>query len=69
MSKVVEITARISGSRDGVEWPSVGGTLSVPDEEATDLVRLGFARIVEAKAVKEPVERAVAPKAETRKQG
>lgn len=69
MSKVVEITARISGSRDGVDWPAVGESLTVPDDEAADLVKLGFARIVEVKAVKEPVERAVAPKAETRKQG
>jgi hypothetical protein len=63
----IEIVARISGSRDGVDWPAVGETLTVPAEEAADLVRLGFARIVEVKAVKEPVERAVAPKAETRK--
>lgn len=67
MSKVVEMVARISGSRDGADWPAVGETLTVPNEEAADLVKLGFARIVEVKAVKEPVERAVAPKAETRK--
>ena len=60
----IEITARISGSRDGVDWPAVGETISVPDEEAADLVRLGFAKILT-----KPVERAVAPKAETRKQG
>lgn len=59
----VEITARISGSRDGADWPAVGESLTVPDEEAADLVRLGFAKIL----VK-PVERAVPPKAETRKQ-
>lgn len=63
----IEIVARISGSRDGVDWPAVGETLTVPAEEAADLVRLGFARIVEVKAVKETVERAVAPKAETRR--
>lgn len=63
----VEIVARVSGTRDGVEWPVPGEFLSVPADEADDLVRLGFARIVEVKAVKEPVERAVAPKAETRK--
>ena len=61
----IEILARISGTRDGADWPGVGGSLVVPDEEAADLVRLGFARVVEAKAA----ERAVAPKAETRKQG
>ncbi len=59
----VEITARISGTRDGVEWPGIGGTLDVPEDEAADLVRLGLAKVV-AKAA----ERATAPKPETRKQ-
>ena len=58
----IEITARISGSRDGVDWPAVGDTLTVPDGEAADLVRLGFAKILA-----KPVERAVAPVAEIRK--
>lgn len=60
----IEITARISGTRNGVEWPTVGETLSVPDDEAADLVKLGFAKVLPKVA-----ERAVAPKAETRKQG
>lgn len=60
----IEIVARISGTRDGADWPAPGGSLTVPDDEAADLVKLGFARIVA-----KPVERAVAPKAETRKQG
>jgi hypothetical protein len=59
----VQITTRISGTRDGVEWPAPGGELTVPDGEAADLVRLGFAKILA-----KPVERAVPPKAETRKQ-
>ena len=58
----IEILARISGPRDGVDWPAVGDTLTVPDDEAADLVRLGFAKVLG-----KPVERAVAPKAETRK--
>ena len=58
----IEMTARISGSRDGVDWPAIGESLTVPDEEAADLVRLGFARIVA-----KPAERATAPKAESRK--
>lgn len=59
----VEITARISGTRDGVEWPGIGGVVDVPEDEAADLVRLGL-----AKPVAKAAERAVAPKAETRKQ-
>lgn len=58
----IEMTARISGTRDGADWPAPGESLTVPDDEAADLVQLGFARIVA-----KPVERAVAPKAETRK--
>lgn len=60
----IEITARISGTRNGDDWPSVGESINVPDDEAADLVKLGFAKILA-----KPVERAVAPKAETRKQG
>ena len=65
----VQIVIGISGSRDGVEWPNVGGFLIVPKDEADDLVRLGLARIAEVSAAPVKVERAVAPKAETRKGG
>jgi hypothetical protein len=58
----IEITARISGTRNGVDWPAIGEALTVPDDEAADLVRMGLVRIVP-----KPVERATAPKAETRK--
>lgn len=69
MSKVVVIVGRISGTRDGVEWPAPGGELVVPDEEAAQLEAAGLARVVEKKASKPVVEKAVAPKAETRKRG
>lgn len=68
MSKVV-VVARISGTRDGIEWPEPGEELTVPDEEAAQLVELGVVRIVEKKTAKPVVEKAVAPKAETRKRG
>jgi hypothetical protein len=55
----VEIIRGISGSRDGEDWPAIGGFLDVPEGEAEDLIRMGLARAV----VKE--ERAVAPKSET----
>ena len=63
----VQIIVGISGARDGVEWPKVGEFLTVPKDEADDLVRLGLVRVAEVKDVPKSVERAVAPKAETRK--
>lgn len=60
MTKVI-IVRKVSGSRDGVDWPNVGESLDVPKEEAADLIGLGVARL--EKDV-EP-EKAVAPKAET----
>ena len=65
MAKVI-ILQSISGSRNGVDWPKVGGSLEVPKAEADRLVRLGFARAI-VEAPKPLVERAVAPKAEKRK--
>ena len=67
MAKVI-ILKSISGSRDGADWPVPGEPLDVPAAEAERLIRLGFARaVVEAKVSPKSVERAVAPKAETRK--
>jgi hypothetical protein len=64
MAKVI-ILRVVSGSRDGIDWPTPGEFLDVPKDEAEQLARLGIARIVEVKV--KPVERATAPKAETRK--
>jgi len=66
MAKVI-IVQSISGSRDGADWPAPGGSLEVPKDEAEQLIRLGVARAVaEVKVTPKSVERAVAPKAETR---
>jgi hypothetical protein len=55
---------QLSGTRDGVEWPPIGGVLVCPDQEAADLAASGYAVAV-AKAAP-VVERAdVAPAAET----
>ena len=62
----IQIAARISGTRDGVDWPVVGEIISVPDEEAADLIRLGFAKPVEKKAAVPVAEKAVAPTPEKR---
>ena len=67
MAKVI-ILKSISGSRNGADWPVPGEPLDVPAAEAEQLIRLGFAReVVEVKLTPKSVERAVAPKAETRK--
>ena len=57
---LVKMVARISGFRDGVEWPERGGLLEVSDLEAADLVRIGLAVVVVEPA---RVETAVAPSA------
>lgn len=62
----VQIVAKISGSRDGVDWPNPGETIDVPAEEAADLIRLGFAKEITREAKSPVVEKAVAPKGETR---
>lgn len=59
---------KIEGTRNGVRWPEVGGTVDLPENEANDLVSQGFAVAVEAKkAAKPEPEKAVAAKPETRK--
>jgi hypothetical protein len=45
----VRITSPISGTRAGLveEWPPVGETIDVDDDEAADLVGAGLAEVVE----------------------
>ena len=50
----VTMLARISGTRNGAEWPLVGEDIDVPAGEAADLIRSHL-----AKPAPEPVERAV----------
>jgi hypothetical protein len=38
MAKVVKMLAKISGTRNGVDWPDVGETYELPDDEADQLV-------------------------------
>jgi len=39
----VTMIRKVSGTRDGVDWPDPGGSLEVPDEEAASLISLGLA--------------------------
>lgn len=40
----VEMLTQISGTRDGQEWPRPGDAIDVPDHEAADLIRAGYAK-------------------------
>ena len=61
----VKLKVNISGTRDGVEWPAVGGAIDLPDDEAAQMVAAGLASAVDVA----PVETATADtsKVETRK--
>ena len=41
----IQMVVRISGSRNGVDWPQVGGVFDVPEVEAHDLISAGIARV------------------------
>jgi hypothetical protein len=56
---------RISGSRDGADWPAPGELLTTTEDEAADLIRLGLAKAVE-RGAKPVVEKAIAPTPEKR---
>lgn len=48
----VEMRARISGTRNGEDWPPVGGVVDLPEAEARALIALGAA--VEVATTPEP---------------
>lgn len=60
----VRILRKISGFRDGAEWPEPGEFLTVSEAEADDLEAIGIAERVSAKSTIQP-EAAVAPAPET----
>lgn len=39
----ITMTARISGTRNGVRWPEPGETIDLPEDEAITLLNLGHA--------------------------
>lgn len=43
----IKMLANISGTRDGVEWPELGGTIDLPEDEAEALAAAGLARIID----------------------
>ena len=39
----IKLKVSISGTRDGVEWPPVGGMVDLPDLEAAQMIVAGLA--------------------------
>ena len=64
----VVMKSAISGTRNGLDWPGLGGSVDLPDAEARSMIEAGLA-IEDATAPKAeaptvaPVEDATAPKA------
>lgn len=56
----VEMLTQISGTRDGQEWPHPGDTIDVPDHEAADLIRAGYAKEAADAPTPDPVPAPVA---------
>lgn len=52
----VRMKVKISGTRDGAEWPDKGDTVDLPDDEAEQLIRYGA-----AEEAGDDVETATAP--------
>jgi len=62
----IEMVGRISGARDGQDWPAPGGTIKVPSDEAKQLVGMGMAKYPDGGDAEPDVpEAATAPEPET----
>lgn len=59
----IVLLTKISGTRDGEEWPEVGSRLSLPDDEARSLIANGLAAADTAGTVESASMTADAPKA------
>lgn len=69
----VKMIVSITGTRDGQDWPAAGGSIDLPDAEASELIAAGLATQVDKKtaavetaAIAAP-ENAAAPKPRARK--
>lgn len=50
----VRMRVHVTGTRDGHNWPPIGGELDVPDAEGTQLCAVGMAVPVPESAVETP---------------
>ncbi len=46
----VTMLRKVSGTRDGVDWPDPGESIDVPDEEAAGLIGNGLAKAADEPA-------------------
>lgn len=46
----IKMLISVSGTRDGADWPPVGGEIDLPGDEAADLCDAGYATPVKARA-------------------
>ena len=60
----VQMRTSVTGTRDGQDWPGVGGVIDLPDGEARDMIGAGLAVEV---AVARKAPTAAAPKPRTAK--
>jgi hypothetical protein len=60
----VKMLSTITGTRNGADWPAVGGVIELPDGEAVDMIAAGLAEA--ASTERAPVERATAAPGEKR---
>jgi len=58
---LVRMLVKIGGTRDGAEWPNVGGTIDLPEPEAASLVANRYARHAEEVPVAGPADEQDAP--------
>jgi hypothetical protein len=59
----IRITATISGTRNGRDWPPAGEEIDVPDVEGAEMCA---AKLAEPVVAPVPAERAVSPASTTR---
>jgi len=61
----IKLKVTLSGTRDGIEWPPVGGSVDLPEAEAAQMIAAGLASAV----APAPIETATADTStvETRK--
>jgi len=52
----VQMITQISGTRNGADWPAVGGVVDLPEGEAKDIIQAGLARVpvVETATARKP---------------
>ncbi|MFN0028407.1 MAG: hypothetical protein ACKV2O_14695 [Acidimicrobiales bacterium] len=64
---LVRMKIKISGTRDGADWPAKGDTIDVPDDEAAALVASVSAEVVEPEPEPEPEPELFDPPAVSKK--